>query len=97
MEPNLQQKVKGLEETIVKLQAQVNDLSGAFYKNNFISSQTFNKDCVFNSRLRVPVYSSAPTSAGVGDLIAVAGDLFICTTASTGGAGAVFTLVGSQS
>jgi len=77
---------------VVKLQAQVNDLAGNFYKNNFTSSQTFNKDCVFNSRLRVPVYSTAPTVAEVGDLIAVAGELFICSSIGP----VVFTLVGSQ-
>ena len=97
MEPKQPQKIKELEEMIVKMQAQLNDLSGAFYKNNFVSSQTFNKACVFNDRLRVPVYSVAPTVAEVGDLIAVAGELYICTTASTGGSGAVFTLVGTQS
>lgn len=94
MKPNAEQE---LREQIQKLQSQLETLSGAFYKNNFTSSQTFNKDCVFSSRLRVPVFSSAPTTAEIGDLIAVSGELFICTTASTGGSGAVFTLVGSQS
>lgn len=94
MNPN---QIKELQETVQKLRNDLDALSGSFYKNNFTSTQTFNKDCVFTSRLRVPVYDSAPTVAEVGDLIAVAGELFICTTASTGGSGAVFTLVGSQS
>lgn len=90
-------EIAELKEIIQKLQSQVDTLSGAFYKNNFTSSQTFNKDCTFSSRLRVPVFSSAPSTAEVGDIICIAGELFICTTPSTGGSGAVWTLVGSQS
>ena len=91
------QEITELKGLVQKLRSDLDTLSGAFYKNNFTSSQQFNKDVSFNSRLRVPVFSSAPTVAEIGDLIAVAGVLYICTTASTSGAGAVFTLVGSQS
>jgi len=87
------QEIKDLQEQMTKLQAQVNDLAGNFYKNNFTSSQVFNKDSVFNSRLRVPVYTVAPTVAEVGDLIAVAGELYICSSISP----VVFSLVGTQS
>lgn len=80
-----------LQEQITKLQSQITDLSGAFYKNNFTSSQTFNKDCVFTSRLRVPHYTSAPTVSEVGDLIEIGGVLYICTVAN-----ATFTVVGTQ-
>ena len=89
MNPQIQE----LQDQITKLQSRLGDLEGNFYKNNFTSSQHFNKDVVFNSRLRVPVYSSAPSVAEVGDLIAVAGELFICTDNSP----VTFTLVGSQS
>lgn len=89
MNPDL--KIKELEEKMVKLQSQLDDLSGNFYKNNFTSSQNFNKDVVFNSRLRVPVYSGAPTISEVGDLIAIGGVLYICTVANS-----VFTVVGTQ-
>lgn len=89
-------QIQELKDQIVRLQNQVNDLSGQFFKNNFTSSQTFNKDVVFNTRLRVPVYSSAPTNAEIGDLIAVAGKLYICTTAGNVASPATFTLVGSQ-
>ena len=88
-----QKEIENIREQIVKLQNQLNDLSGQFYKNNFTSSQTFNKDCVFNSRLRVPVFTSAPSVAEVGDLISVSAKLYICTAISP----VVFTLVGSQS
>ncbi len=88
----LQRDVKELEARVTKLQSDFNNLSQAFYKNNFSSSQVFNKDCVFSTRLQVPVYSSAPSISEVGDLIAVAGQLYICTVANT-----TFELVGTQS
>ena len=88
---NQEQRINGLEEKILRLEGLVNDLSGAYYKNNFISSQTFNKDCVFNSRLKVPHYSSAPAISEVGDIIEIAGVLYICTVANT-----TFTKVASQ-
>ena len=84
--------IQELKEQIIKLQSQLNDLSGSFYRNNFTSSQTFNQDSVFTSRLRVPVYSSAPTVSEVGDLVAITGKLYICTVANT-----TFELVGTQS
>ena len=85
-------KYQELQDQVVKLQAQVNDLSVNFYKNNLSSTQTFNKDCIFSSRLRVPVFSVAPTVAEVGDIIAVAGELFICSSIGP----VTWTLVGSQ-
>lgn len=81
-----------LQDQIVSLRKQVEELSSAFFKNNFNSSQVFNKDITFNTRLRVPVYSSAPTVAEVGDLIAIAGVLYICTDSAT----PTWTVVGTQ-
>lgn len=94
MDPN--KRLTELEDLVKRLQKDLGDVSGLVYKNNFGSTQTFNKDSVFTARLRVPVYSSAPTTAEIGDLIAVAGKLYICTTAGNTGTPAVFTLVGSQ-
>ena len=91
------QQILDLQAQVQKLQSSLNDLSSQFYKNNFSSSQTFNKDCTFSSRLQVPVYSSAPSVGVVGDIICVGGKLYICTTAGNSGSPAVFTLVGSQS
>lgn len=83
---------KELREMITKLQAQVDDLSGQFFKNNFSSSQVFNKACIFNDRLKVPSFDSAPSVAEVNDVMGIAGELYICTQASP----VVWTLVGSQ-
>lgn len=84
-------QIADLQDQIKKLQASLNDLSTNFYKNNFSSSQNFNKDCIFNSRLKVPHYTSAPSVSEVGDLIEVGGVLYICTIA-----GGTFTVCGTQ-
>lgn len=78
-------------EQLTKLRSDIDNLTQAFYKNNFSSSQTFTKDAIFQTRLKVPHYSSAPSVCEVGDLIEIGGKLYICTVANT-----TFELVGSQ-
>lgn len=86
------QTIQNLQDQITKLRSDLDNLSQSFYKNNFSSSQTFSKDVTFQTRLRVPVYTSAPAICEVGDLICIAGILYICTVANT-----TFTVVGTQS
>ncbi len=88
--------IQQLGEQVTKLRSELDSLSQSFYKNNFSSSQTFNKSCVFTERLQVPHYSSAPSVGVVGDVIEVGGTLYICTTAGTVASPAVFTVVGTQ-
>lgn len=88
---NNQQQIADLQEQINKLKADLESLSQSFYKNNFSNSQTFTKDVTFQTRLRVPTYTSAPSICEVGDLIAISGILYICTVANT-----TFTAVGTQ-
>jgi hypothetical protein len=90
---NQEKLIKQLQEQMVKLQNQVNELSGVFYKNNFTSTQVFNKACTFADRLKVPSFDSAPSVAEQNDIMAIAGELYICTSTSP----VVWTLVGSQS
>lgn len=85
-------QIQELQSQVLKLQSQLNDLASSYYRNNFTSSQVFNKDCVFSSRLKVPHYTSAPTVSEVGDLIEIGGILYICTVANT-----TWTVVGTQS
>lgn len=90
MDNNIQ--VQELQAQVQKLRTELDNLSQSFYKNNFSSSQSFTKDVTFQTRLRVPVYTTAPSICEVGDLIAIAGVLYICTVANT-----TFTVVGTQS
>jgi hypothetical protein len=78
------------QEQIAKLQSQINDLTAAFYKNNFSTRQDFNKDSAFNSSLKVPVYTTLP-SCEVGQVGVYNGDLMVCSAADT------WTIVGTQS
>lgn len=94
--PNDNIQLVELQAQITKLRSDFDNVSQAVFKNNFSSSQTFTKDVVFSTRLRVPVFSSAPSVGEIGDLIAVAGLLYICTTAGNVASPATFTLVGSQ-
>ena len=84
-------QMQELQAQVQKLRTELDNLSQSFYKNNFSSSQSFTKDVTFQTRLRVPVYSSAPAICEVGDLICIAGVLYICTVANT-----TFTVVGTQ-
>ena len=92
----LKNKILELEQAIFKINEELGLLSSQFYKNNFSASQVFNKDSVFTSRLKVPVFDSAPTVSEIGDLACIGTDLYICTVSSVGGSGSVWTLVGSQ-
>lgn len=85
-------KIAQLESQVMQLQSQVTDLSDKFYKNNFSSSQVFNKTCEFTSALKVPSYTSLPAGE-IGHIAEMGGKLYICTT---GGSSSVWTLVGSQ-
>lgn len=88
---NTQQQIEELNSQITKLKSDLDNLSQSFYKNNFGSSQTWTKDAIFQTRLKVPHYSTAPTICEIGDIIEIGGKLYICTVANT-----TFTLVGSQ-
>jgi hypothetical protein len=94
-------QLQDIQDTINTLKSRLTDLEASFYKNNFSSSQTFNKDCVFNSRLRVPVYDSLPTVGQVGDIVSVTdvrgdGQLYICTLSGDITSNAGFEKVGAQ-
>ena len=85
MNPNQQ-----IQDQINQLRKDMDALNSAFYRNNFYGSQDFNKTSRFNTTLKVPHYASAPSSNEVGQLIEVAGVLYISTAVDT------FTKVGAQ-
>lgn len=86
MSPTMQE----LQDQIAKLKRDIEGLTQAYYANNFSSHQDFNKASFFNYKLKVPTYSVAPTRAEVGEIIAVGGKLYVCSSADT------FSLVGTQ-
>lgn len=79
-----------LQKEIERLRKDLNDLIDEFYRNNFSAQQDFNKYSNFTTRLKIPHYATAPTTAEIGELIEVGGKLYICSSANT------FSLVGTQ-
>lgn len=86
MQPDLKQ----LQEEVKKLRQDLKDLNDEIYANNFTSSQTFNKNIICNSVLKIPHYATAPTKADVGEIIEIAGVAYICNSANS------FTKIGTQ-
>ncbi len=79
-----------LEERINKLQAQIDELSSAYYKNNFSSYQTFNKASVFPTKIQIPVFTVLP-SCEVGEICVFGGKLMVASATN------VWTVCGTQS
>lgn len=75
------------------VQAEVKALKGAFYKNNFISSQDFPKYTRFLTRTKLPTLATAPTTCEIGEVYVNSGTgkLYVCSSANT------WTIVGTQS
>jgi len=79
-----------IQKQIEELRYALNTLKGDYYKNNFTSSQDFNKYSRFNARIKVPSYASLPTTCEVGEICESGGKLKICSVANT------WTTVGTQ-
>jgi hypothetical protein len=82
---------ESLQTQVQMLKKAFESLSVEYYKNNFSSHQDFNKSTSFNTKLKVPSYSVAPSTCEVGEIIEVGGKLCICSSTDT------FTIVGTQS
>lgn len=74
---------KTVEEQIQILRNDLTALQNEVYRNNFSSSQDFNKFIRCNTRLKIPHYDSVPPIGEVGELIEVGGTLLICSSANT--------------
>ena len=79
------------EQEILKLKRELESLTKVVFANNFASSQDFNKTSRFNTMMKVPHYTSAPSVDDNGYLIEIGGKLYISTGVDT------FTIVGTQS
>lgn len=82
-------QLQDLQQQVSKLTRDLDQLSQNFYKGNFSAHQDFNKECSFNSRLKVPNYTTLPTCQ-VGEICEADGILYICSATDT------WTIVGTQ-
>lgn len=78
---------KTTDEKIIALATELEALKKEVYRNNFSSSQDFNKFIRCNTRLKIPHYDQIPPVGEIGELIEVGGVLYICSSSN------VFTLV----
>mgnify|MGYP000181418505 CR=1 FL=1 len=74
-----------LQKQINELKQDIASLKGEYYANNFVASQDFNKFSRFNTRIKLPVYASAPASCEVGEeyVSSANGKLYVCSAANT--------------
>lgn len=83
-------EIQDLQDQINRLKADIDNLTKAFYQNNFSSHQDFNKSSAFNYRLKVPHYDTLPSTNNVGEVLESGGKLYISTAVDT------WTIVGTQ-
>lgn len=82
---------KTTNEQLQAIREELETLRGEVYRNNFSSSQDFNKFIRFNTRMKVPHYDAIPPVGEVGEIFEAGGVLYICTLPNT------FAVVGTQS
>jgi hypothetical protein len=70
---------------IEMLKQEVEALKSELYKGNFSGSQDFTKYVRFNSRVKLPVYGTAPAKCEQGEVYVNSGDgkLYVCSAANT--------------
>lgn len=71
---------KDLQEQINIMKVEMEQLKTEIYRNNFSSSQDFNKFVRFNTRVKVPHYDSIPPVGEVGEIFEAGGALYICSS-----------------
>lgn len=71
------------EQEFERMRRELAEIRGAFYSNNFASSQDYFKYVRFNGRLKIPHYDSLPTTCEVGEIAETGGELNICSAADT--------------
>lgn len=81
-----------IQQQINALKAQIESLQVEYYRGNFDGLQDFNKFVRLNDRVKLPTYSSAPTTCEQGELYVNSGTgkVYVCTSANTWG------LIGNQ-
>ena len=72
-----------MQEQINQLRADLEGLKSEYYRNNFTSSQSFQKVSRFNARLKVPHFSSMPATCEIGEIGETGGKLYVCSALNT--------------
>lgn len=80
-----------LQEQINKLRSQIEELSNAYFRNNFSQQQIFTKYSQFSDRIKIPVVAALSATCEVGELCSYSGKLYVASAANT------WTIVGTQS
>lgn len=64
---------------------ELRDLRADYYRNNFQSSQDFQKYSRFNTRLKIPAVASLPTTCEQSEVCVLTsnGKLYVCSTTDT--------------
>jgi len=72
-------------DEIKELKQQLEALASEVHNNNFSSSQDFVKFSRFNTRVKLPTLSAAPTSCEIGEVYINSGDgkLYVCSASNT--------------
>lgn len=78
MKPDIQTQIDRLRQDLEALNAE-------YYANNFTESQDFNKYSRFNTKLKVPVFATAPTTCEPGQVYfnTSTSKFYVCTAANT--------------
>lgn len=91
---NNDQKIQDLTDQLLKMRKDFDNLSQAYFKNNFSAVQDFNKASSFTTSLKLPIYTTLP-NCEVGQVCAYSTGgtykLMIATATN------VWTIVGTQS
>lgn len=82
-----------IQEQINILKRDLQALNDEVYLNNFSALQDFKKYSRFNSRLRLPIYATAPSTCDVGEVYVNSGTgkAYVCSATNT------WTIIGTQS
>ena len=88
---NQETRIEQLEKEIKQLRQDLIAINEEFYRNNFSGRQDFFKYSDFRTMLKVPNYSTLPSTCQVGEVVESSGKLRVCSATDT------WTIVGTQS
>jgi hypothetical protein len=78
------------EERLARLERDLIELTEEMYRGVFTSQQDFSRAVNFLSRVKLPVYSTLPSTCDIGELAVSGGKLYVCSAANT------WTIAGTQ-